>query len=375
MKESINTSPTKNSGKDSDNATTLDEQAQTELGPATTFFSSMSSLRPDGTLNGANRSQVLSLQRTLGNKAVQRMVERTRQARTATNATNLKPGAANTIEPTVKPPEIIGQAANALSHPVQRLMTPDKFKDKSGGPFSGARDKIKKVDAALLKYQSASSRSVGLSEVIAACKDYLDGPGKKDSKRISGVKALRKEATNELAAWRLRERIPLPTSVYRSDERTPEKIAEVGFQPWLPQGNISIIEHVKQVLEEDHPDLATGESGKAGMGAKKHSQFVSTAGDLNFAKDPTLLAGLLNKYFYKINTRTNTQSFHDASISFDEQGIPNPYETQFEFCQEGGIPGNQVSYFVPGSKLMDFILAGTDASSWNVPWEPMPVHV
>jgi hypothetical protein len=209
--------------------------------------------------------------------------------------------------------------------------------------------------------------------VIAACNEYLDGAGKKDSKRVAGVTALRTEATKELALWRLRDRVPLPDSVYRSDERAPEKIAEVGFQPWHSKGNVSIVEHVKQVLEQDRPDAPTGESGAKGMGAKKHSQWVSTAGDLNFAKDPTLLAGHLNKYFYKIDTRNNVQSIHDVSKHFDEQGIPNPYETQFEFCQEGGIPGDQISYYVHGSKLMDFILAGTDASTWNIPWEPMPV--
>jgi hypothetical protein len=57
---------------------------------------------------------------------------------------------------------------------------------------------------------------------------------------------------------------------------------------------------------------------------------------------------------------------------FDEQGVPNPYEPQFEFIKSGGIPGNQVTYYVHGQELMEFVIARTDASSWNIPWTPMP---
>lgn len=364
MKENNNTTNAKNPGTNSDKTTELEEQAKTELNSTANVYSSIPSVRSHGTLRGYNPSQILTLQRTLGNKAVQRMVERTRQSTTA-QPTSIYPKPFSTL---------VEQPANSLSHPVQRLMTLAKFKDKSDGAFAGKRNNVTKVDTALIKYHSATSKSVGLSEVIGKCDEYLNGPDKKDSSRVAGVKALKKEATNELAAWRLRARIPLPASVYRNDERTPEKIAEVGFQPWNAGGNVSIVEHVKQVLEADRPDAPTGESGTKGMGAKKHSQWVSTAGDLNYAKDPTLLSGLLNKYFYKIDTRNDIASFHDSSKQFDELGIPNPYESQFEFCKEGGIPGNQVSHFVHGKALMNFVLAGTDAATWDVPWEPMPVH-
>jgi hypothetical protein len=256
---------------------------------------------------------------------------------------------------------------------IQReLMTEDEFENISGSFFSGSRNRVLRVDEALKKCQDASSKSVALTELIGACNEYLNIPEQKASKRISGVEALLKNATEELAAWRLRERIPLPNAVYRMDERPPAEIANVGFQPWNAGGDISIIEHVNQVLQVDRGDAPTGESGEAGKGAKKHSQWVSTSGDLNFAKDPTLLQGLLFKYFYKIDTSVDPLTFTDVNKHFDEQGVPNPYEPQFEFIKSGGIPGNQVTYYVHGKELMEFVIARTDASSWNIPWTPMP---
>ncbi len=270
--------------------------------------------------------------------------------------------------------------AHELTHVVQqnrstiqrKLMTEGEFVNKSDSAFSGKRNNVVKIDNALKKCHGASSRSVGLTELIGACNEYLSAPEKKAKKRIAGVKALLKNATDELAAWRLRDRAPLPESVYRMDERLPAVISKVGFQPWNAGGNITIVEHVNQVLANNRDVAPTGESGKAGSGAKKHSQYVSTSGNLNFAKDPILLQGLLNKYFYKIDTTVDPQTFTDVNKHFDDQGLPNPYEPQFEFIKSGGIPGNQVTYFVNGRALMDFVIAGTDASTWVIPWEKMP---
>lgn len=270
-------------------------------------------------------------------------------------------------------PEV--QKTRAQGSIIQReLMKEDEFLNISDSFFSGSRNRVLKVDEALKKCQGASSKSMALTELIGACNEYLNIPEQKATKRISGVEALLKNATEELASWRLRERIPLPNAVYRMDERAPEEIANVGFQPWNAGGEISIIEHVNQVLEVDREDAPTGESGKAGKGAKKHSQWVSTSGDLNFAKDPTLLQGLLSKYFYKIDTTVDPKKFTNVNKHFDEQGVPNPYEPQFEFIKSGGIPGNQVTYYVHGRELMEFVIAGTDASSWNIQWTPMPVQ-
>jgi hypothetical protein len=264
--------------------------------------------------------------------------------------------------------------AHELTHVVQQngSTIQRNFIKISDGAFSGKRNRVLKVDAALQKCQAASSKSVALTGLIDACKEYLDIPEQKAEKRVAGVKALMKNATEELAAWRMRERKPLPNSVFRMDERSPAEIARNGFQPWNAGGQITIIEHVNQVLKADRADAPTGESGKEGKGAKKHSQWVSTSGDLNFAKDPTLLAGLLNKYFYKIDTTVDPETFTDVNKHFDEQGVPNPYEPQFEFIKSGGIPGNQVTFYVHGRELMNFVIAGTDADTWNIPWQPMP---
>jgi len=259
------------------------------------------------------------------------------------------------------------------SAPIQmKLMTEDEFIKASGSMFSGTRDRVLEVDAALKKCISASSKSVGFTELIGACDKYLNIPEKKDKTRIAGVTKLKKNAVEELAAWRLRDRMPLPASVFRMDERGPGDIAKLGFQPWNGKGNISIVEHVKQVLKTKQETAPTGESGEIGMGAKKHSQFVSTAGDMNFAKDPTLLAGLLAKKFYKIDTTVDPLTFTDVNKHFDELGEPNPYEPQFEFIKSGGIPGNQVTHYVEGKALIEFVIAQTDASTWDIKWLPMP---
>ncbi len=292
-------------------------------------------------------NNVLHLQRTIGNAAVQRLLDNHQTIKHSTR----------------------GGAS------IQRLMTISQFKGKSRGPlwgaFTGKRDEVKKVEAALTKYHSATSKSVGLTDVINACDDYLNVAGRAGS-RIAGVKALKLAAAKELAAWRLRVRDPMPQSVYRMDERTPEVIAGVGFQPWNPAGTVNIVEHVTQVLRTTKTDRPDGTSGAIGMGAKKHSQFVSTAGNLDFAKDPTLLAGLLNKYFYKITTTVNPANFNDVSKHFDDMGEPNPYETQFEWAHDGGIPPASVTQYFKGKDIVDMVIAGhIDPAAIN--WTDMPV--
>jgi len=293
-------------------------------------------------------SNVIHLQRTIGNAAVQRLLDNNQMMRQSTSSETS----------------------------IQRLMTTSQFIGKSRGPlwgaFTGKRDEVKKVEAALTKYHSASSKSVGLTDVINACDDYLKVAGRAGS-RIAGVKALKLAATKELAAWRLRDRDPMPQSTYRMDERTPEAISKVGFQPWNPAGTVSIVEHVTQVLRTQKPDRPDGTSGDIGKGAKKHSQFVSTAGNLDFAKVPTLLAGLLSKYFYKIDTSINPANFNDVSKHFDEMGEPNPYETQYEWAHEGGIAPACITQYFHGKDIVDMVIAGKiDVNA--IAWKDMPVQ-
>lgn len=293
------------------------------------------------------KSNVIQLQRMIGNTAVQRLLDGNQMMHSTSGKTS-----------------------------IQRLMSTSQFIGKSRGPlwgvFTGKRNEIKKVEAALTKYHSASSKSVGLTDVINACDDYLKTAGRAGS-RIAGVNALKLAATKELAAWRLRDREPMPNSVYRMDERTPEEIAKVGFQPWNPAGTVSIIEHVTQVLRTKKPDRPDGTSGDIGKGAKKHSQYVSTAGNLEFAKDPTLLAGLLNKYFYKIDTSINPNNFNDVNRHFDEMGEPNPYETQFEWSHEGGIAPACITQYFHGKDIVDMVVAGKIVEN-AIPWKNMPVQ-
>lgn len=253
---------------------------------------------------------------------------------------------------------------------IRRLMSPGKFKSKSGGVLSGTRSRVLAVDKALTDVTGAYSKSVALDKLINECNTYLSGPGSKDSTRVKGVKALLAEAITELTQWRMRARIPFPDFVFRMDERAPAVIAQVGFQPWNPAGTLSIIEHVKGAIEVARADV-NGKSGAVGAGAKPHSQFVSTAADLEFAKDPVLAQGLPGKYFYKISTAAAPDTYTDVGEHFDGQQVANPFEKQLEFIQRGGIPGNQVVEYIAGKDVIGFALGEDDASA--LAWTPMPV--
>jgi len=259
--------------------------------------------------------------------------------------------------------------ATPADPPIRRLMSEGDFKKKSGGKLSGKRKRILNVDKALHDVSGAMSVSVALDNVINQCNAYLSGPGSKDSTRVKGVKLLLQQAIADLAAWRIRARIPLPDFVFRSDTRDPAIIAKDGFQPWNSAGTISIVEHVKGSLEAARADIGD-QSGAVGALAKHHSQFVSTAADIEFAKDPVLVAGLRSKIFYKIATAQNPATFTDVGEHFDGQNLPNPFEKQLEFVQLGGIPGDHVVEYVDGKDIEEFALGLADAAS--IPWKPMP---
>jgi hypothetical protein len=114
VKEVSKTLQSKNRAADSDKAVLLEERPGSDLDPTGADYSALPPLRPGGTLRGYSPPQVLSLQRMVGNKAVQRMVERTRQSRVAarTGSTYSKAGSA-----------LVAAPANQQSHPVQRLLT------------------------------------------------------------------------------------------------------------------------------------------------------------------------------------------------------------------------------------------------------------
>jgi hypothetical protein len=229
-----------------------------------------------------------------------------------------------------------------------------------GGLFSGKRNRITVVDDALEKCHSAASKSVGLEGLIKVCKDYLIDVLDKNSSRVFGVRALLENAVRELAQWRLRERAPLPAVVYRMDSRLPAEIATKGFQPWKESGNISIIEHVLGSIK-----------GSTKL-AKFESQYVSTTANLDFAKDMTFVSKLPNNYFFKITTRAVSERFSDVSKVFDENEVANPFETQFEWIHEGGIPADTVTHFITGRVLIDNALNNTDIVPDALDWQEMP---
>ncbi len=255
------------------------------------------------------------------------------------------------------------------AHRLHRLMDAKAFGKASDSMFSGSRKSVLKVDKALKDVADASSVSVALDNLINQCNAYLTEPGR-DKTRKAGVKKLLGEAIAELAAHRMRARMPLPDFVFRSDERAPEAIAKAGFQPWKPTGAVSLIEHVTGALETAQQDK-DGLDLDAGGLTKKASQFVSTSASMDGAKDPTLIQGLLNKYYYKVSTGGDEASYTDVSKHFDDNLRANPYEKQNEFAKTGGVPPANIVAFVHGRDLIDFALGTVGADA--IPWSPMPV--
>jgi hypothetical protein len=254
------------------------------------------------------------------------------------------------------------------AHRLHRLMSGADFQ-ASTGKRSKNRKSILKIDKALADVAGATSVTVALDQVIQQCQAYLDGKGRDKSKSM-GVRKLMGQAMAELMIYRMRARMPLPEFVFRSDERAPDAIAQTGFQPWKPTGAVSLIEHVTGALETAQQDK-DGLDLQAGGLTKKTSQFVSTSANMDGAKDPTLIQGLLNKYYYKISTDGDEASYTDVSKTFDEAERPNPYEKQNEFAKTGGVPPENIVAFVHGRDLIEFALGNVEADA--IPWKPMPV--
>ena len=163
---------------------------------------------------------------------------------------------------------------------------------------------------------------------------------------------------------------PLPTEVYRWDSRSPEVIAQLGFQPWNPDGEIRLDEHVLNRLD------STGEA------AKYHSQWVST-GAIGMLKnlDGQLAQKILDTKLYKINRPTAEQTqqtgnfqdakFKDVNDHFDRIGKDNPSRTQKEWAKEGNIPPTSIEGWMSGQEFFDqydinnggFI--GGDLTGWH----------
>ncbi|MGL6012614.1 MAG: scabin-related ADP-ribosyltransferase, partial [Shewanella oncorhynchi] len=162
------------------------------------------------------------------------------------------------------------------------------------------------------------------------------------------------------------QRKSLPAFTYRWDSRSPGVILASGFQPWNINGNISIIEHVKN-------SYASGPNKN--LQTKHDSQYVST-GAYGMIKnlDPTFAQQVLNSYLYKIDTNIALENgnFYDVNDIFDRSGLHRPYATQREWLKSGGIPARAVVMYMQGREYMnqyDFVRGAPDEQvlvGWKV---------
>lgn len=139
----------------------------------------------------------------------------------------------------------------------------------------------------------------------------------------------------------------LPPFVYRTDGRTPTEISATGFQPWNPDGDVSLFEHVRGSFDDD--------SGAT----KLSSQWVSTSAFRGLAQmDARLIMALRSGFIYKINTATAVQTgeFRDVNNAFDTAGRDNDFSDQREYAKRGGIAAHAITAYLTGevyAKLCD----------------------
>lgn len=145
---------------------------------------------------------------------------------------------------------------------------------------------------------------------------------------------------------RIINRKELPTFTYRLDKRAPATVRLEGFQPWLPDGDITLTQHVKG---------AYASGPRKGEQTKYDSQWVST-GAYGLIKniDPVFAHQINHTYVYRIDTRLalSTGQFTDVNDDFDKRGLHRPYATQREWLKLGGIPQNAVNAYMSGLDFM-----------------------
>ncbi|WP_157647394.1 hypothetical protein [Burkholderia ubonensis] len=135
----------------------------------------------------------------------------------------------------------------------------------------------------------------------------------------------------------------LPIYVYRWDRRPPIVVRCQGFQPWNAEGDVTLIEHVRNSYGANRE--------KAGLQVKEDSQWVST-GAYGMLKrlDPVFAQQVLNTNLYKIDTSIalKTGHFVDVNDYFDRVNLHRPYATQREWCKLGGINPDAVIEYMAG---------------------------
>ncbi|MBE2184362.1 MAG: hypothetical protein IAE89_13110, partial [Anaerolineae bacterium] len=171
--------------------------------------------------NGSNPAvQLLQLQRTIGNSAAIRLIQRShgqgcgcstcggasaqreievqRKAEATAHDAGCGCAACSTIQ---RSPDF-----TPSSPTIQRLMTLDAFKKKTKAP--GLRNHIKPIDKAVAAYHknsggmSSEAKTSALQNIIALCETYLNDPSRQKSKRRGGVEAIKNEAESDIAGLR-----------------------------------------------------------------------------------------------------------------------------------------------------------------------------
>lgn len=166
------------------------------------------------------RQQVLQLQRTLGNAATQRLIQRSHgrgcgcaacgsvsaepeggiQRKAADNATHGGGCRCPSCSGVQRTPT---ETAPQKRLKIQRLMSVESFKKQTKA--LGARKLIKPIDSALAAYinnmgsLSTEQKINALQNIVTLCNNYLDNAKRKKSKRRSGVETLKQDAIQEIS--------------------------------------------------------------------------------------------------------------------------------------------------------------------------------
>ncbi|PVZ71539.1 scabin-related ADP-ribosyltransferase [Pelagibaculum spongiae] len=167
---------------------------------------------------------------------------------------------------------------------------------------------------------------------------------------------------------RVIQRKHLPEYTYRWDKRLPEVISSEGFFPWNIEGNVTLVEHVKNSYGFNHP--------RARQITQHDSQWVST-GTYGMLKkiDPTFAQQIFNSYLYRVNTQQAlvTGPFQDVNSHFDKSGLHRPYATQREWAKLGGILASAIIEYMPGRVFYDQynIVKGAPDENELTGWQSM----
>jgi hypothetical protein len=275
-----------------------------------------------------NPSQILHLQRTIGNAAVQRLLN------------------------------------NGAS--VQRMERDDRTSEYE------ILDDTEAIEAPLFFRQSVPATHDATPNALQRT---ANGDSKASKRHTVRLNSKYRMVQRENFAHRWRRRIgrwlqnkQLPTNTYRWDTRAPNIIARDGFQPWKADGDIKLEEHVNNAFSE---------GVRQGEATKHESQWVSTGAYGMLKKlDPTFAQQVLDTNLYKIDTAaaSETGDFTDANDHFDTIGQERPYASQREWIKQGGIPAQAIVGFMTGQAFMeqyDIETGAPDEAALNG-WQNMP---